>query len=53
MCLTGGNTELFMVLFSFQVSELLTAFRAAGSKQCGPSCSVLLREFDSGAEREL
>jgi hypothetical protein len=52
MCLTGGNSELCMVLFSFQVSELLTAFRPAGSNQRGQS-SVLLREFDSGAKREL
>jgi hypothetical protein len=52
MCLTGGNTELCMVLFSFQVSELLTTLRAAGSNQRGLSF-VLLREFDSGSEREL
>ena len=51
VCLTGGITELYMVLFSFQVSDLLTAFRLPVWSNVDRV--VLLHDFDIGAEREL
>lgn len=50
MCLNCGITELCMVLFSFQVSDLLTAFRLPVWSNVDRV--VLLRDFDNGAERE-
>jgi hypothetical protein len=51
MCLTSWVTELVMFLFSFQVSDLLTAFRPPVWSNVDRV--VLLREFEGGSEREL